>query len=191
MFVQVQIMITCRVSRLSMKKLLPLKFDQNFSCIKKPEKNLFLSRRVVNIWSLVGFWEAKSWMWGQILATIWSLISIGQNMAIYWSLIGQNMDFGQKLVKTWGTLIEYQHLILHAAFLACQLTGPLASGLPECGGCWYSIRVPHVLTDFWPKSMFWPIKDHYMAMFCPIPINDQVVTKFWPHIQFLASQNPT
>ena len=30
-------------------------------------------------------------------------------MAILWTFIGQNMDFGQKLAKTWETLIRHQH----------------------------------------------------------------------------------
>ena len=51
-------------------------------------------------------------MWGQNLVSTWSLFGIGQNMAFKRSLIGQNMDFGQKLVRTWETWIDYQHPII-------------------------------------------------------------------------------
>ena len=49
---------------------------------------------------------------GHNLVTTWSLIGLRQNMAILWTFIGQNMDFGQKLAKTWETLIRHQHRLI-------------------------------------------------------------------------------
>ena len=51
---------------------------------------------------------------GHNLVPTWSLIGLRQNMAILWTFIGQNMDFGQKLAKTWETLIRHQHPFLYS-----------------------------------------------------------------------------
>ena len=65
---------------------------------------------------------------GHNLVTTWSLIGLRQNMAILWTFIGQNMDFGQKLARTWETHIRYQHRELNFTVAAVIIAMAIAEG---------------------------------------------------------------
>ena len=74
-------------------------------------------------------------------------------MAILWTFIGQNMDFGQKLAKTWETHIRYQHRNSIAGTPISDRIS-LQKALQEWMECASNVRVIREAINAWAFARF-------------------------------------